>query len=81
MKGILSRKVTALNQVLLNPKYSREAKIDAEYKLLAVSELLRDYPALDACEDMLSYVADAALEGCARAEAIMDKMSSKLFPK
>lgn len=58
--GTLSRKINGLNQVLLNPKHKKETKIDAEWKLLVISELLRDHPALDYADELHAFVRKVA---------------------
>jgi hypothetical protein len=52
----LSKKIAGYNSVLLNPTYSRETKIDAEWRLLVISELLRDCPAFEYIDDLLELI-------------------------
>ncbi len=62
---ILSEKVKVLNNILLNKNVTGEKKEEAEIKLLAISELIKDHPILDLTDDLIEF-AKEALNGTVR---------------
>lgn len=62
---ILSEKIKVLNNILLNPKITGEKKVEAEIRLLSISELLKAHPILDLTDDLIEF-AKEALNGTVR---------------